>query len=106
MKLICFGEINKEKPGIIINHDYYDTSSFGDDYKEYFFESVRLNRLQKFIDDHKNSLPKLSKDIRLGRPVARPSKIICIGLNYAAHTKETKANIPPEPIIFIKSTTA
>lgn len=106
MKLIRFGEINKEKPGIIINDDYYDTSSFGEDYKEHFFESDGLNRLQKFIDDHKNSLPKLSKDIRLGSPVARPSKIICIGLNYADHAKETKANIPSEPIIFFKSTTA
>lgn len=106
MKLIRFGEINNEKPGIIINDDYYDTSSFGEDYKEHFFESDGLNRLQKFIDDHKNSLPKLSKDIRLGSPVARPSKIICIGLNYADHAKETKANIPSEPIIFFKSTTA
>ncbi len=106
MKLIRFGGINKEKPGIIINDDYYDTSSFGEDYKEHFFESDGLNRLQKFIDDHKNSLPKLSKDIRLGSPVARPSKIICIGLNYADHAKETKANIPSEPIIFFKSTTA
>ena len=106
MKLIRFGEINKEKPGIIINDDYYDTSSFGEDYKEHFFESDGLNRLQKFIDDHKNSLPKLSKDIRLGSPVARPSKIICIGLNYADHAKETKTNIPSEPIIFFKSTTA
>ena len=106
MKLIRFGEINKEKPGIIINDDYYDTSSFGEDYKEHFFESDGLNRLQKFIDDHKNSLPKLSKDILLGSPVARPSKIICIGFNYADHAKETKANIPSEPIIFFKSTTA
>lgn len=106
MKLIRFGEINKEKPGIIINDDYYDTSSFGEDYNEHFFETDGLKRLQKFIESNKGQLPKISNDIRLGSPVSRPSKIICIGLNYADHAKETKANIPSEPIIFFKSTTA
>ena len=106
MKLIRFGDIGKEKPGIIINDEYYDTSSFGEDYNEQFFESGGLNRLQKFIESNKEELSKVSKDIRLGSPVARPSKIICIGLNYADHAKETKANIPVEPIIFFKSTTA
>ncbi|HUS03709.1 MAG TPA: fumarylacetoacetate hydrolase family protein [Chitinophagaceae bacterium] len=105
MKLIRFGEFNKEKTGIILNDKYYDTSSFGEDYNERFFENDGLNRLQKFIEEN-NSLPLLSKDIRLGSPVARPSKIICIGLNYADHAKETKANVPTEPIIFFKSTTA
>jgi 2-keto-4-pentenoate hydratase/2-oxohepta-3-ene-1,7-dioic acid hydratase in catechol pathway len=106
MKLIRFGEINKEKTGIIIDNNYYDTSSFGEDYNEQFFESNGLDRLQKFIESNKNRLPEISKDIRLGSPVARPSKIICIGLNYAGHARETKANIPAEPIIFFKSTTA
>ncbi len=106
MKLIRFGEINKEKTGVIINDEYFDTSSFGEDYNEHFFETDGLNRLQNFLEENKNSLPKLLKEIRLGSPVARPSKIICIGLNYADHAKETKANIPTEPIIFFKSTTA
>src|SRR5665647_1779586 len=106
MKLIRFGEINKEKPGIIINDEYYDTSVFGQDYNEHFFETDGLNRLQKFVESNKDQLPKISKSIRLGSPIARPSKIICIGLNYADHAKETKANIPSEPIIFFKSTTA
>lgn len=106
MKLIRFGEINKERPGIILNDKYYDTSSFGENYNEQFFESEGLNRLQKFIEKNKSSLPEVSKEIRLGSPVARPSKIICIGLNYADHARETKANIPTEPIIFFKSTTA
>ncbi len=106
MKLIRHGELSKEKTGIILNDDYFDTSSFGEDYNEHFFETDGLNRLQKFIEENKNSLPKLSKEIRLGSPVARPSKIICIGLNYAYHARETKATIPTEPIIFFKSTTA
>ena len=80
--------------------------SFGEDYNEHFFETDGLNSLQKFIESNKDQLPKISKDMRLGSPVSRPSKIICIGLNYANHAKETKANIPTEPIIFFKSTTA
>ena len=106
MKLIRFGGFNKEKPGVIINDEYYDTSEFVEDYNEQFFETDGLNRLQKFIESGKDKLVKLSKDVRLGSPVARPSKIICIGLNYADHAKETKAPIPAEPIIFFKATTA
>ncbi|HEV2833386.1 MAG TPA: fumarylacetoacetate hydrolase family protein [Hanamia sp.] len=106
MKLIRFGEINKEKTGIIIDDEYYDTSSFGEDYNEHFFETDGLNRLQKFIESNKNKLPKISKDLRLSSPVSRPSKIICIGLNYADHARETNAAIPTEPIIFFKSTTS
>ena len=106
MKLIRFGDIGKERPGIIINDEYYDTSSFGEDYNEHFFETRGLSRLQKFIELNKDSLSEVSKDVRLGSPVTRPSKIICIGLNYADHAKETKANIPTEPIIIFKSTTA
>jgi 2-keto-4-pentenoate hydratase/2-oxohepta-3-ene-1,7-dioic acid hydratase in catechol pathway len=106
MKLIRFGEINREKTGIIINDEYYDTSSFGEDYNERFFETDGLNRLQNFIESNKGKLPGISKDLRLGTPVARPSKIICIGLNYADHARETSAAIPLEPIIFFKSTTS
>jgi 2,4-didehydro-3-deoxy-L-rhamnonate hydrolase len=65
-----------------------------------------LNRLQKFVESNNAKLSELSKDIRLASPVARPSKIVCIGLNYADHAKETNAAIPKEPIIFFKSTTA
>jgi len=106
MKLIRFGEPNQEKTGVIIDDEYYDTSIFGQDYNEHFFETDGLNNLQKFIESNKDQLPKISKEVRLSCPVSRPSKIICIGLNYANHAKETKANIPTEPIIFFKSTTA
>lgn len=106
MKLIRCGEINKERTGVIVNDKYYDTSVFGQDYNEHFFEMDGLNRLQKFIDSNKGQLPEVSKNVRLSSPVSRPSKIVCIGLNYADHAKETKANIPKEPIIFFKSTTA
>lgn len=106
MKLIRFGELNKEKTGIILDEKYYDTSALGEDYNEHFFETGGLKRLENFLEINKNQLPEVSKEVRLGSPVSRPSKIICIGLNYADHAKETKSNIPTEPIIFFKSTTA
>ena len=106
MKLIRFGEANKEKTGIIIANTYYDTSAFGEDYNEHFFETDGLERLQQFVEANKDMLPEVPKNIRLGSPVSRPSKIICIGLNYADHARETKATPPTEPIIFFKSTTA
>jgi 2,4-didehydro-3-deoxy-L-rhamnonate hydrolase len=106
MKLIRFGELNKEKPGILYDEEYYDASAFSEDYNEQFFENEGLDRLQKFFESNRGSLPKLDKEIRLGCPIARPSKIICIGLNYADHARETGAAIPTEPIIFFKATTA
>lgn len=106
MKLIRFGDANKEKPGVIIDGEYYDISVFGHDYNEHFFETDGLSLLEKFIESNKDQLPRLPKDVRLGSPITRPSKIICIGLNYADHAKETNAKIPAEPIIFFKSTTA
>lgn len=106
MKLIRFGEAEKEKTGIIINDIKYDTSAFGEDYNETFFENDGLNRLEKFVKENNGKLPVVSDSVRLGSPIARPSKIVCIGLNYAKHAKETNAAIPQEPIIFFKSTTA
>jgi 2-keto-4-pentenoate hydratase/2-oxohepta-3-ene-1,7-dioic acid hydratase in catechol pathway len=106
MKLIRFGHPGKEKPGIVMDDIYYDTSTFGEDYNEHFFETNGLERLQQYLNYNKKTLPKLPEGTRIGSPVARPSKIVCIGLNYADHAKETGAAIPTEPVIFMKSTTA
>ena len=106
MKLIRWVNGNKPSTGIILNDEYVDTSSFGEDYNETFFEKDGIDRLQKFVESNQDRLPKLSKDIQLASPIARPSKIVCIGLNYADHAKETNAQVPKEPIIFFKSTTA
>jgi 2-keto-4-pentenoate hydratase/2-oxohepta-3-ene-1,7-dioic acid hydratase in catechol pathway len=105
MKLIRFGEAGKEKPGIILNDKWYDVSAFVKDYDEAFFENEGLNNLKDKLSGNPE-LPEVSTDTRLGSVVARPSKIICIGLNYIDHAKETGAPIPEEPIIFFKSTTA
>jgi 2,4-didehydro-3-deoxy-L-rhamnonate hydrolase len=106
MKLIRYGEAGKERPGICVEGTNYDVSGFIKDYDEAFFTHGGLPHLAWMAAEHKNMLAKIPEDIRLGPPVARPSKIICIGLNYADHAKESGATPPPEPVIFMKATTA
>jgi 2,4-diketo-3-deoxy-L-fuconate hydrolase len=105
MKLIRFGEAGKEKPGILIGEKRVDVSSIVADYNEAFFEENGLEKLKAALASNP-SLPEVDAAVRLGSPVARPSKIICIGLNYVDHCLETNAPIPAEPIIFFKSTTS
>ena len=105
MKLIRFGAIGKEKPGVLIDEKRYDVSSIVKDFDETFFDENGLEKLQKALESNP-VLPEVDANVRLGSPVARPSKIICIGLNYVDHCVETGAPIPAEPIIFFKSTTA
>lgn len=106
MKLIRFGAPGHEKPGIIINETRYDVSSLIADYDEQFFASGGLVRLQQLAGGSLDSLPVVDTAVRLGCPVSRPSKIICIGLNYADHAAESNMDLPKEPVVFFKATTA
>nr|WP_121270489.1 fumarylacetoacetate hydrolase family protein [Pedobacter schmidteae] len=106
MKLIRWGAADQEKIGVILNDTWYDTSAFGEDYNEQFFKDNGLEKLEAFVKANADKLPVVPAGTRLGSPVARPSKIVCIGLNYADHARETGAAIPPEPVIFMKSTTS
>lgn len=107
MKLIRFGAAGREKPGVISpDGRWLDVSAFGEDYNESFFADKGLERLESWLTEHIGSCPEVSKSTRLGSCVARPSKIICIGLNYAKHAAESGMEVPKEPIIFFKSTTA
>ncbi len=106
MKLIRYGNPGQEKIGVQIDDVNYDLSAFGGDYNEQFFEENGLARLEEFVKANEDKLIPVPAGTRLGSPVARPSKIICIGLNYRDHAEETGAKIPAEPIIFMKSTTS
>ena len=101
MKLARIGAVGQEKPAIYENGEYYDVSSIFSDFNESFFEKGGLAAISKL---KATDFPKISG--RVGSCVARPSKIVCVGLNYADHAKETGAAIPTEPILFFKSTTA
>lgn len=106
MKLIRYREGGKEKPGVVLNDEYYDATAFGEDWGETFFAADGLNRLRTFLEQNKNSLRKLDKGVELAAPFQRPSKIVCIGLNYVEHAKESGATPPSEPVVFMKATTS
>ncbi|MNK17921.1 Ureidoglycolate lyase [compost metagenome] len=104
MKLVRYGEPGEEKPGVLIGEDIFDVSAHVSDYNEDFFGANALEELKKKVEG--GWLEKVEKPVRLGAPLARPSKIICVGLNYKDHAAETNAPIPAEPILFFKATSA
>ncbi len=108
MKLLRFGSTGSEKPGIQLNDgSRIDASGFGMDWNESFFaDPVNFDRLSDWIEQNAGSAPKIADTERLAPCVARPSKLVCIGLNYSDHAKEAGQDIPEEPIIFFKATSA
>ncbi len=106
MKLFRFGEVGNEKPGVILEERWLDVSSYIQDYNEAFFENDGLDKLSLLLVEKQAELQEIPTGVRIASCVARPSKIVCIGLNFADHARETGAAIPAEPIIFFKSTTA
>jgi 2,4-diketo-3-deoxy-L-fuconate hydrolase len=106
MKLIRIGPVGHEVPGVIsVQGERVNVGAFGEDYDEKFFGSNGVERLRLWLGDA-SSLPRFGPGDRFGPPIARPSKIICIGLNYADHARESGVALPAEPVIFLKSTTA
>ena len=107
MKLIRFGKQGEEKPGIQLdNGNLIDVSSKFHDYDEKFFSSGGIEILKEWLNENQESAPKLDDSARLGPPIARPSKIICIGLNFKDHAEESGFETPEEPVIFGKATSA
>ena len=107
MKIFRFGESNKEKTGVIMPDGLkIDVSAFGEDYSEDFFEKDGINRLRSWLKDNFAKCPIVPDGVRFSVPLYKPSKIVCVGLDYKKHAQETGAKIPEEPIIFFKSTTA
>lgn len=107
MKLIRFGDSGKERPGVQLDDGIrVDVSGFGSDYDETFLGNQGLSELQSWLETNLSLAPRVQSSVRLGPPVCRPSKIVCIGLNYRDHAAESKMETPKEPVIFFKSTTS
>jgi 2-keto-4-pentenoate hydratase/2-oxohepta-3-ene-1,7-dioic acid hydratase in catechol pathway len=106
MKLIRFGNLDQEKPGIQIGHRQFDVSSFAEDFDENFFSNDGIERLKKWLEKNLDNCPEIPDGTRLGPPVKKPSKLVCVGLNYAQHAAESGMDVPKEPVLFFKSTTA
>jgi len=103
MKLIRFGEVGKEKPGLLHKGQRVDVSAIVPDYNEDFFQNDGLKTLAQ-ID--LEQCPIVPDSVRLGPVVKRPSKFICIGINYKKHAKESGMELPNEPVVFFKAPSA
>lgn len=107
MKLLRFGKPENEKPGVQLpDGQKIDVSAFCSDYDETFFGTDGINSLQEWLTKHQDECPKISDAARLGSPLARPSKIVCVGLNYAKHAQESGMEVPSEPVLFFKASSA
>ncbi len=107
MKLIRYGILGKEKPGVQLQDGTrIDILGFGEDFDENFFGTEGIERLQKWLDSNESYCKKIPNDVRLGQPLVRPSKIVCVGLNYAKHAAESGMASPKEPVLFFKATSA
>jgi 2,4-didehydro-3-deoxy-L-rhamnonate hydrolase len=107
MKLIRFGNLGQEKPGILLaNGIKIDVSSSGMNYDEVFFGNKGIEKLKLWLEKNQNTCPVIDDNIRLGAPLQRPSKIVCVGLNYAMHAAESGMEVPKEPVLFFKATSS
>jgi 2-keto-4-pentenoate hydratase/2-oxohepta-3-ene-1,7-dioic acid hydratase in catechol pathway len=102
MRLLRVGDVGAERPAVIIDGTVRDVSQEVADYDGAFLSGGGLDRLRAFVAASADSLPAVDPRIRVGAPVTRPGKVICIGLNYADHAAESGAALPAEPVVFMK----
>src|SRR5436305_11454032 len=107
MKLIRFGRPGEERPGLILpDGRRIEATGFGSGDDEAFFGSDGGARLARWLARDGGAAPTVPDGVRLGPPLCRPSKIVCIGLNYRDHARETGQEVPKEPVIFFKATSS
>src|SRR5260370_31232420 len=95
MNMIGMGEMGREKPGVLLEDGTrLDVPGFGADYDEAFFAGGGITQLRNWLAAHGGSAPRVSPAVRLGSPICRPSKIVCIGLNFRDHAEESGMEIP------------
>ncbi len=104
MKLIRYGDPGREEPGVILDDGrQLDTAGQFSDYDEAFFAFGGMEALRAWVEDGCPDAEEIPPGARLGPPVDRPSKIVCVGKNYLEHAKEFGEGIPTEPVLFMKA---
>jgi 2-keto-4-pentenoate hydratase/2-oxohepta-3-ene-1,7-dioic acid hydratase in catechol pathway len=107
MRLIRHGEPGREEPGVLLDDGRrIDASGEFRDYDEAFFATNGVEALREWVAQGCPDGVEVPADVRWGAPVARPSKLVCVGKNYLDHAKEFGEGIPAEPVLFMKATTA
>jgi len=105
MKLLRIGATGAETPAALVDQTHYvDLSDVVSDFDEAFFGGGGIERIRPVVAARVEAaeVHELG-DQRVGAPIARPHQIICVGLNYSDHAKETGQEVPAEPILFTKS---
>jgi len=104
MKLVRHGNVGREKPGMLDAHGALrDLSRVVDDIEGDVLTNESIQRLRALDPE---ALPKVEGTPRLGAPIGRVGKIICVGLNYADHAAESGQPVPKQPVLFMKATSA
>ncbi len=107
MKLMRFGEVGNEAPGVILeNGRMIDASEQFRDYDEAFFQFGGIESLKEWVSGGCEGGLEVPKEARIGPPIARPSKIVCVGQNYLDHALEMGGDVPNEPVLFMKASSA
>ena len=107
MKLFRFGPEGQERPGVVLaDGREVDVSAFGSDWDEAFFGGDGLARLRIWLAKQADRCPVVEPAVRRGPIVKRPSKIVCVGMNFHGHVREQNQEVPKEPVLFMKATTA
>lgn len=106
MKLLRAGDPGQERPALLHDGRRIDVSESFPEYSESFFAQGGLEALRSWAAAEADQAPSIPDEVRLGPPIPRPSKIICIGLNYSDHAAESDMEIPDEPVIFFKAPSA
>jgi 2-keto-4-pentenoate hydratase/2-oxohepta-3-ene-1,7-dioic acid hydratase in catechol pathway len=102
VRLLRVGPAGAERPAVLVDGIVRDVSAEVTDYDGSFFSGGGLDRLRTFVNASADSLRAVDPRIRVGPPVRRPGKVVCIGLNYADHAAESGAALPAEPVVFMK----
>ena len=105
MKLIRFGNFRNEKPGVVLEDGTIkDLSSLYNDWDSRFFAGNGIETLLKLDAAELASFPTVKTPVRYGSCIARPYKVVAVGLNYADHARESGVEPPKEPVLFMKAT--
>ena len=101
MRIARIGNVGQEKPAVVQGDEYILVDSLISDWSR---QSLEEGALAKVKAADLSGLPRVAKgSTRIGSPINRPTKVICVGLNYLGHIKETNADTPAEPVIFMKA---
>jgi 2-keto-4-pentenoate hydratase/2-oxohepta-3-ene-1,7-dioic acid hydratase in catechol pathway len=107
MKLVRYGEVGNECPGVVLpDGTNIDVSEFTSNFDEHFFADDGVDRLRDWLETNQQKCKQIDPSIRIGAPISRPSKILCIGRNYHDHAAEMKSEVPSEPLVFNKASSA